>query len=347
VRLEDSGKRWTVEAVEGGEPVRIRGQEKHHTVLVHKCKNATVAVEGKVNVVAVDSCTKTQVVMDDVISAVEVINCRSVKFQVSGSCPTASVDKTDGCNVYLMSDQAKAVQISTSKHSDVQVTYMNGDDSVEKPIPEQFVHTIQGDGSIQSRVSSLYSSDAGLASFDAAAAAEEAPADAVATPVAAEPDSRVRFEDSGRRWTVEGAEGGKPIVISIQEKHHTVLLYKCKNSTVQIVGKVNSVAIDSCTKTQVVMDTVISAVEVINSKGIKFQISGACPSASIDKTDGCNVFLLSEQARRIQLSTSKHSDVQLTFVKGDDTVERPVPEQFIHSIQADGSIASKVSSLYS
>jgi len=348
VRFEDSGKRWTVEGVEGGQPVQISGQEKHHTVLVYKCKNATVAVSGKVNSVSIDTCTKTQVVMEDIISAVEVINCKALKFQVSGSCPSASVDKTDGCNVFLMSEQAKAVKLSTSKHSDVQVTYMNGDDCIEKPIPEQFVHGIQDDGSIKSRVSSLYSTvaTAGGGAADVEAEAPEAAAEA-AEEAEAEPDPRVKFEDSGRRWTVEAAEGGQPITVKVREKHHTVLVYKCKNATVQIRGKVNSVAIDSCVKTQVVMDSVISAVEVTNSKSIKFQVSGSCPSASVDKTDGCNAYLLSERARRMELSTSKHSDVQLTFMQGEDCMEKPVPEQFVHSIQADGSIASVVSGLYS
>jgi len=256
------------------------------------------------------------------------------------------VDKTDGCNVYLMSEQAKAVQLSTSKHSDVQVTYMNGDDCVERPIPEQFVHSLQEDGSLKSKVSSLYSSSAEpVAAAQGAEAAEPAAKEAEAAP--AEPDPRVKFEDSGRRWTVEGVEGGQPVTVQGQEKHHTVLIFKCKAATVQIRGKVNSVAIDSCVKTQVVMDSIISAVEVMNSKGIKFLISGSCPSASIDKTDGCNVYLLSERAKRLQLSTSKHSDVQLTYMKGDESIEKPVPEQFVHSIQADGNIKSVVSSLYS
>jgi len=95
--------------------------------------------------------------MTDVISAVEVTNGKSIKFQISGACPSASVDKTDSCMVYLMSEAAKNMQISTSKHSDMQVTYMKGEESIEKPIPEQFVHSVQPDGSVKSVVSSLYS----------------------------------------------------------------------------------------------------------------------------------------------------------------------------------------------
>merc|ERR1712048_1504010 len=75
--------------------------------------------------------------MDTVIGAVEVTNCKKVKFQITGSCPSAAIDKTDSCMIYMMSEDAKKMQVSTSKHSDVQLTYMKGDEPVEKAIPEQ------------------------------------------------------------------------------------------------------------------------------------------------------------------------------------------------------------------
>ena len=56
-----------------------------------------------------------------------------------------------------MSDEARMMQISTSKHSDVQVSYMDGDDMKEVPVPEQFVHTLTAEGKVKSRVSDLYS----------------------------------------------------------------------------------------------------------------------------------------------------------------------------------------------
>merc|ERR1711920_644601 len=97
------------------------------------------------------------VVMENVINTVEVTSCKKVKFQITGSCPTAAIDKTDSCMIYLMSDEAKKMQISASKHSDLQLTYMKGDDAVEVAIPEQFVFTLTPDGKLDSKVSELYS----------------------------------------------------------------------------------------------------------------------------------------------------------------------------------------------
>merc|ERR1712110_1035181 len=123
-----------------------------------KCKKTTVIVQGKISTVQILSCSDVQVVMENVINAVEVTDCKKVKFQITGSCPTAAIDKTDSCMVYLMSEDAKKMQISASKHSNCNITYMNGDDPVELPIPEQFVFTLNDSGKLDAKVSDLYSS---------------------------------------------------------------------------------------------------------------------------------------------------------------------------------------------
>jgi len=346
-KLSDDGKRWTVANHSGGDPIRITSAEKNQTIQIFKCDNATIMIECKVNSVSIEGCTKTQVVMTDVISVVEVCNSKSIKFQIQGSCPAASIDKTDSCMVYMMSEEAKKMQISTSKHSDVQVTYIAGDEGVEKPIPEQFVHRIDGD-ILKSSVSALYSGDAGLAVGVAGAVSDDGAKEEVepADPVG-EPDARAKLMEDGKRWIIENVDGGEPVNLSHHAKNHTLLIHKCNNATIILDRKINSVAIDGCTKTQVVMTDVISAVEVTNGKSVKFQISGSCPSASIDKTDSCMVYLMSEAAKKMQISTSKHSDVQVTYMKGDESVEKPIPEQFVHLVQPDGSVKSDVSSLYS
>ena len=35
----------------------MHGQEKHHTLLIDKCNNATVIISGKINMVSVNACT--------------------------------------------------------------------------------------------------------------------------------------------------------------------------------------------------------------------------------------------------------------------------------------------------
>mmetsp|Transcript_18653 Transcript_18653/g.33682 ORF Transcript_18653/g.33682 Transcript_18653/m.33682 type:complete len:160 (-) Transcript_18653:111-590(-) len=156
--LLDSGRQWEIKEKEGGEPIYVKEQEKHHTLSIFKCKKVTVVVEGKINSVSMLDCVDTQVVLHTVINTVEVTNCKKVKLQITESCPSAAIDKTDSCMIFLMSDDAKKMQISTSKHSDTQITYMKGDEPVEVPVPEQFIHALGPDGKLESKVSSLYTS---------------------------------------------------------------------------------------------------------------------------------------------------------------------------------------------
>ncbi|CAH2050541.1 unnamed protein product, partial [Iphiclides podalirius] len=66
---------------------------------------------------------------------VEIYNGR---LQVLGKVPTISIDKTDGCQIYL-SPESLDVEIVSSKSSEMNVLVpkSNGDYS-EYPIPEQF-----------------------------------------------------------------------------------------------------------------------------------------------------------------------------------------------------------------
>jgi adenylyl cyclase-associated protein len=88
---------------------------------------------------------------------------------------------------------------------------------------------------------------------------------------------------------------------------------------VQIKGKVNSVTIDGCKKTSVVFDNLLSQVEVINSQSIEIQSLGALPTVSIQKTDGCQVYL-SKDSVDAEIVTSKSSEMNILIPQGDDFV---------------------------
>merc|ERR1712228_140069 len=93
------------------------------------------------NNIVIDSCKKVAVVFESVVSSCEFVNCQSVQMQVMGSVPTISVDKTDGCQMYLSKD-ALATEIISAKSSEMNVLIPKDDDFVEQPVPEQFKTTI-------------------------------------------------------------------------------------------------------------------------------------------------------------------------------------------------------------
>jgi len=82
---------------------------------------------------------KFGVAVNDVVSGVETINCQSVKVQAMGVCPTVSIDKTDGCGVFL-SKHCLDCQIVTAKSSEMNISIPKGEDGdySEYPVVEQF-----------------------------------------------------------------------------------------------------------------------------------------------------------------------------------------------------------------
>ena len=63
--------------------------------------------------------------------------------QVLGKVPTVSVDKTDGCQMFLNAESVNA-EIVTAKSSEMNVMIPNGEEFVEQPVPEQFRTTVTG-----------------------------------------------------------------------------------------------------------------------------------------------------------------------------------------------------------
>ena len=61
-----------------------------------------------------------------------------VALQVLGKVPTISVEKTDGCQMFL-SEDSKAVEIITAKSSEMNVSIPNGDEFVSNLIAKIFI----------------------------------------------------------------------------------------------------------------------------------------------------------------------------------------------------------------
>jgi len=137
-----------------------------------------------------------------------------------------------------------------------------------------------------------------------------------------------RFELEGRKWYVEYQKNNKSIIIDDTSMDQTVYIFKCEGTVVQIKGKLNNVILDSCKKTSVVFDTLVSALEVVNCQSAEVQVLGKLPSCSIEKTDGCQLYL-SKDSLGLEVVTSKSTTMNLLLPKDDGQFEElPIPEQF-------------------
>ncbi|XP_004693343.1 PREDICTED: adenylyl cyclase-associated protein 2 [Condylura cristata] len=135
------------------------------------------------------------------------------------------------------------------------------------------------------------------------------------------------LELEGKKWRVEYQEDRNDLVIAETELKQVAYIFKCNKSTLQIKGKVNSITIDNCKKFALVFDNVVGIVEVINSKDIQMQVMGKVPTISINKTEGCHIYL-SEDALDCEIVSAKSSEMNILIPQDGDYREFPVPEQF-------------------
>ncbi|KAG9136909.1 hypothetical protein Leryth_020008 [Lithospermum erythrorhizon] len=154
-----------------------------------------------------------------------------------------------------------------------------------------------------------------------------------------------KFElQMGRKWAVENQIGRKDLVINECDSKQSVYIYGCKDSVLQIQGKVNNITIDKCTKTGIVFKDVVAACEVVNCNSIEVQCQGSAPTISVDNTSGCQLYL-SKDSLEASVTTAKSSEMNV-FVPGanpdDDWVQHSLPQQYIHEYKDGQFVTSPV-----
>ncbi|CAK9832523.1 Adenylyl cyclase-associated protein 1 [Anthophora retusa] len=153
------------------------------------------------------------------------------------------------------------------------------------------------------------------------------------------------FTKDGKKWLVQYHKGNKDLLIDSAEMNNVVYMFQCQDSTLVVKGKVNTITIDSCRKSSVVFDSVVSSIEFVNCQSVQMQVLGKVPTISIDKTDGCQMYL-SSQSMDVELISSKSSEMNVMVPQENgDYSEYPVPEQFKTTISPKGLNTIAVGSL--
>lgn len=148
----------------------------------------------------------------------------------------------------------------------------------------------------------------------------------------------------GKKWLVEYFKGDREINIDGAQMNQTIYIYKCENSAVKVTGKCNNVILDSCRKTGVVFESLVSGCEIVNCQGVQVQSLGTAPLILVDKTDGCQMFL-SKDSLGAEIVTAKSSEMNVMVPEGDEFVEMPVPEQFKSVIKGTNVITQPTESV--
>ncbi|KAI8954066.1 adenylate cyclase associated N terminal-domain-containing protein [Xylaria longipes] len=135
-------------------------------------------------------------------------------------------------------------------------------------------------------------------------------------------------ELNGNKWTIENYEKhNEPIEIEVSMSQ-AVLISKCSHTTIILKGKANAVTIENTQRLSLVIDSLVSTVDVVKSSNFALQVLGHLPTVLLDQLDGAQIYL-SKESISTRIFTSKSSSVNVNVLAGDeeDYVEIPLPYQ--------------------
>ena len=150
-------------------------------------------------------------------------------------------------------------------------------------------------------------------------------------------------ELDGNKWLVENFDSpSAPIEIEVSQTQ-SILISRCKNTTIIMKGKANAVSIDNCARTQLLIETLVSSVDVIKSPNFAIQVTGSLPTIMLDQVDGASVYL-GKDSLHTEVFTSKCSSVNIVLPPTgdeDDSRECPLPEQ-LRTFIKDGKLVTEI-----
>jgi adenylyl cyclase-associated protein len=149
-----------------------------------------------------------------------------------------------------------------------------------------------------------------------------------------------RKELDGNRWIVENFDSPTDMVEIDAELNHTILISRCKNTTIRINGKTNAISIDNSSRASLIVDSLVSSIDVIKCPNFAVQVLGTLPTILLDQVDGAIVYL-SKESLNTEVFTSKCSSININLPTEDDFTENPVPEQ-MRSYIKDGKVVSEI-----
>jgi adenylyl cyclase-associated protein len=140
----------------------------------------------------------------------------------------------------------------------------------------------------------------------------------------------------------------KPIEIEASISH-SILISRCSKTTVMVKGKANAISIDNCPRLSLIVDSLVSSIDVIKSNNFALQVMGTLPTILMDQVDGAQVYL-GKDSMHTEVFSSKCSSVNLNILEGGgndegdegDYKEVPLPEQMRTYIDADGKVKSEI-----
>ena len=110
----------------------------------------------------------------------------------------------------------------------------------------------------------------------------------------------------------------------------SILISKCSATTIIVKGKANAVTVENTNRLSLVVDSLVSTVDVVKSANFGLQVMGNIPTVLMDQIDGAQVYFSRESAST-KIYTSKSANINLNILgEDDDYKEIPLPSQMCH-----------------
>jgi adenylyl cyclase-associated protein len=109
-----------------------------------------------------------------------------------------------------------------------------------------------------------------------------------------------------------------------------------------VKGKANAISIDNSPRLSLIIDSLVSSVDVIKSANFALQVLGTLPTVLMDSVDGAQIYL-SKESMNTEVIYSKCASINLNLIESEDGdyKEVPLPEQLRTYIK-DGKVVSEI-----
>lgn len=153
-----------------------------------------------------------------------------------------------------------------------------------------------------------------------------------------------RKDLEGSKWYVEYFDNVSDVIEINAQQSQSILISRCNKTIVKVTGKANAISIDNCNGLSIIVESLVSSLEVIKSTKFALQVDGVVPTLLLDQVDGATVYL-SPASINLEVFTSKTTGTNILLPPkegtDDDTTECPLPEQ-IKSYVKDGVLVSEI-----
>lgn len=120
---------------------------------------------------------------------------------------------------------------------------------------------------------------------------------------------------------------------------HSFALLKCTDTTVVITGKVKNVMMNDCSGVKLIIDSVISMIELLNCKKMSCTIKGVCPQFMIERSHGVQLYLF-PTAKTCKINSTCSQSMVINYPltdanEDDEWLDVTIPETYVTQIKND------------